>query len=199
MTITTLKTPKATSLAEYLLLPCDGQKTEFANGKIEPMTHGSPLHFAIIKFLQKLLDTHIEAINAELETLASPGLEIPRANDANNVRTPDLVVCGKAQFQAMFHLTKTIFLEGNPPALAIEVASPGNPERDTVEKRLEYAMSKVPEYWIVNPVHGYVLVLVLETDTGVYRELGEYRGDELINSALFSSLKVSAAELLEPV
>jgi Uma2 family endonuclease len=98
----------------------------------------------------------------------------------------------------MRHLTKAIFLAGNPPALAIEVASPGDTARDTVDKRLEYAWAKVPEYWIINPVDSYVLVLIFDDQTNTYEELGEFRGAEFISSILFPELKVSAQALLDP-
>lgn len=95
----------------------------------------------------------------------------------------------------MRHLTKAVFAVGNPPALAIEVASPGNTARDTVDKRQEYAWAGVPEYWIVNPVDGCVLVLALAD--GEYQDVGEYRDSELISSLLFPHLEVSAAILLD--
>mgnify|MGYP001803640583 CR=1 FL=1 len=189
---------KTISFAEYLLLPYDGKKTEFVNGQIVNMAEASPLHVLIIKLLQTLLDRHVEEIEAELETYAGVGIEIPRTDRKNNVRDPDLVVCAHQQMRAMMHLTKAIFLEGNPPALAIEVASPGDTTRDTVDKRMEYAWAKVPEYWIINPVDGYVLVLTLDADTNTYREVGEYRDAELISSTLFPQLKVSAEALLAP-
>ncbi len=177
-----LLTRTTTSLTEYLLLPYDGKRTEFVNGQIANVAEASPLNVEIIKILQKLLDEHIEEIRAELATYTGVGIEIPRTDCDNNVRDPDVVVCDRNQWRAMRHLTKAIFCEGNPPALAIEVASPGDTVRDTVDKRLEYALAKVPEYWIINPVGGYVLVLTLDIDTHYYRDIGEYRGAELIQT-----------------
>ena len=110
------------------------------------------------------------------------GIEIPRVGRKNNVRDPDVIVCDRTQWKNMRHLTKAIFVVDNPPALAIEVVSPGNKKRDTEDKREEYALAKVPEYWIVNPVDGYVLTLVLEGDR--YKEIGEYRDTENIESIL---------------
>jgi Uma2 family endonuclease len=190
---------QTTTLTEYLLLPYDGKRTEFVNGQIINMAEASPLHVLIIKILQKLLDSHIEEIGADLETYTGVGIEIPQAERDNNVRDPDLIVCAQDQWLAMLHLTKAIFAVGNPPALAVEVASPGNTERDTVDKRLEYALAKVPEYWIINPVDGYVLVLAFDSNTDAYREIGEYRGTELIHSLLFPDIQVAAATLLEPI
>ena len=65
-------------------------------------------------------------------------------------------------------------------------------------KKPQYALAGVPEYWIINPVDDYVLVLVLDTQTGAYSEVGEYRGNELIESALFPELQISAEALLDP-
>jgi Uma2 family endonuclease len=189
---------KTISLAEYLLLPFDRKRTEFVDGNIVDMAEASPLHVAIITFLQQLLIEHIKTHGLKLACYAGTGIEIPRLDRDSNVRDPDLVVCDQDQWRAMRHLTKAIFLKDNPPALAIEVASPGDTERDTVEKRLEYALAKVPEYWIVNPVDGYVLVLILDVDAGNYSELGEYRGNELISSVLFPEFKVTAKSLLDP-
>ena len=190
---------KTTSLTEYLLLPFDGKRTEFVDGQIIDMAEASPLHVVIIKILQKLIDTHIEKTNSELETYSGVGVEIPRTDCDNNVRDPDLVVCRKPQWRAMMHLTKAIFAVGNPPALAVEVASPGNPRRDTVDKRLEYAAAKVPEYWTINPVDGYVLVLVLDDGSDAYREVGKYKDAEPIDSLLFPNFEVTAAALLSPM
>ena len=187
---------RSLSLAEYLLLPYDGRKTEFVNGQIEKMAEASPLHVEIIALLTELIKAHIKAQGLSLVCYAGVGIEIPRTDAPHNVRDPDLVVCDRAQWKAMRHLTKAIFLEGLPPALAIEVASPGDTGRDTVDKRLEYALARVPEYWIINPVDDYVLVLTLDGDA--YTEIGEFRGDEAIISKLFPSFNVTADHLLDP-
>ncbi|PZO20376.1 MAG: Uma2 family endonuclease [Leptolyngbya foveolarum] len=187
---------KKITLTEYLLLPYDGERTEFVNGQIENMADASPLHVFITTFLAQFLNAHIKAQGQSLLCLGPTGVEIPQETKANNVRSPDAVVCRRDQWRAMRHLTKAVFAVGNPPALAIEVASPGNTSRDTVDKRLEYALAQVPEYWIINPVDGYVLVIKLVD--GEYEDIGEFRGNELIASAIFPALKVSAATLLDP-
>ena len=184
------------TLTEYLLLPYDGKRTEFVNGEILDMADASPLHVFITTFLIRFLGDHIKAQSMSLFCLGPTGVEIPQVATENNVRSPDAVVCDRAQWRAMKHLTKAVFAAGNPPALAIEVASPGNPSRDTVDKRREYALARVPEYWIINPVQGYVSVMVLSDSE--YQEVGQYRNDELINSVLFPELKVTAATLLDP-
>lgn len=183
-------------LTEYLLSPYDSRRTEFVNGEVLDMAEASPLHVFITAFIQQLLNAHIKSQGKSLFCFGPAGIEIPRADAENNVRSPDKVVSDRAQWREMKHLTKAVFAAGNPPALAIEVASPGNTTRDTVDKRQEYALAGVPEYWIINPVDGYVLVLALAD--GEYQDVGEYRGSEMISSELFPELKVSAATLLDP-
>lgn len=189
---------KTISFAEYLLLPYDSRKTELVNGQIVPMSEPSTLHILIIRALTKLLDRHIDAQEYPLECISGPGVEIPRAGRKSDARDPDLLICSREQLQALRPLTKAMFLEGNPPALVVEVSSPGNESNDTVDKRLEYASAAVPEYWIINPIRSYVLLLALDTDTGIYTEVGEYRGTDLIHSVLFPELQVTAAALLAP-
>jgi Uma2 family endonuclease len=183
-------------LTEYLLSPYNGKRTEFVNGEILDMAEASPLHVFISAFIQQLLNTHIKSQGKSLFCFGPAGIEIPRTDVENNVRSPDKVVSDPAQWREMKHLTKAVFAAGNPPAIAIEVASPGNTTRDTVDKRKEYALAAVPEYWIINPVDGYVLILALAD--GEYQDIGEYRGSEFISSALFPELKITAATLLDP-
>ena len=189
---------KSLSFAEYLLLPYDGRKTELVNGQIIQMTEPSSLHINIIRALTKLLDRHIDAKEYELECLSGPGIEIPRSGRKSDARDPDLIICQKEQWRAMSHLTKSMFLEGNPPHLVVEVSSPGNESSDTVDKRLEYASALIPEYWIINSIRGYVLVLELDLSTSTYKEVGEYRGTELISSVLLPDFQVTAETLLTP-
>lgn len=187
---------KPISLAEYLLLPYDRKKTELVDGKVVEIADASPLHIDIIAFLSMALETQIADQALNLVVRAGPGVEIPKPNRDSNVRDPDLIVCDRTQWKAMRYLTKAIFVGNKPPAMAIEVVSPGSSKQDTIDKRQEYALAGVPEYWIVNPIDGYVLVLLL--DSHEYRELGEYRGDDLIESALLPRLKLTAGETLDP-
>ena len=189
---------KTLSFTEYLLLPYNGKKTELVDGRIIEMTEPSSLHINIIRATTRLLDRHIYAESYSLECVSGPGVEIPRAGRRSDARDPDIIVCQREQWRAMSHLTKSIFLEGNPPALVIEVSSPGNEASDTVDKRLEYALAGIPEYWIINPMRDYVLILQLDSEQGGYQEVGEYRGGEPIRSELLPEFQVTADTLLTP-
>lgn len=183
------------SFSQYLLHPYDRKRTELVDGAIIEMAEASPLHVLIIKLLQRLLDQHLQATASELETYSGCGIEIPRVDRGSNTRTPDLVVCSQAQFEDMLGLTKAIFLRGNPPAIAIEVSSPSNTRTDTEDKRTEYALAGVAEYWIVNPVDGYVLTLSLIDQ--IYEEIGVFREEEAIQSRLLPDFRPTAGTLLK--
>ncbi len=81
-----------------------------------------------------------------------------------------------------------------PPALVVEVVSPGktNRDRDYRYKRSEYAARGINEYWIVDPQENKLTVLVLES--GLYREI-IYQGDESISSALFPQLQLTVKQV----
>lgn len=183
------------AFSEYLLRPYDRKRTELVEGTIVEMAEASPLHVLIIKLLQRLLDEHLQTIASELETYSGCGIEIPRVGRDSNTRTPDLVVCSQAQFEAMLGLTKAIFLRGNPPALAIEVSSPSNTRTDTEDKRIEYALAGIAEYWIINPVGGYVLTLSLVDQA--YEEIGVFREGEAIQSQVLPDFRPTADVLLK--
>ena len=59
----------------------------------------------------------------------------------------------------------------------VEVVSPDRPERDLVDKRMDYAEAGIPEYWIVDPRDETITVLELHADGyvehGVYHRGGE--------------------------
>ncbi|MEN9933778.1 MAG: hypothetical protein RLZZ387_357 [Chloroflexota bacterium] len=79
--------------------------------------------------------------------------------------------------------------------LVVEVVSPDNPDRDLVEKRLDYAEGRIPEYWIVDPQAEAITVLRLEGDA--YEEHGVFRRGEAATSALLPGFSVSVDETLD--
>jgi len=73
--------------------------------------------------------------------------------------------------------------------LVVEIVSPDNPERDTVDKRLDYAEASIPEYWIVNPLDETITVLTLRGDA--YAAHGVVRRGEQATSVLLPGFQVS--------
>lgn len=77
------------------------------------------------------------------------------------------------------------------------MVSPGktNRDRDSINKRSQYAAIAVPEYGRINPVAQTVLLLTLE-GTG-YREVGILSGNEAIASIEFAELELVAGQIFE--
>ena len=60
--------------------------------------------------------------------------------------------------------------------------------------RSEYATREIPEYWIIDPITNKISVLSLVS--GFY-EVVEFTGDQLINSLIFSDLKLTANQIFQ--
>ena len=82
------------------------------------------------------------------------GTEIEVTGRRATGRIPDLLVHTEASKAAVAGATRaTITRDMPPPALVVEVVSPGqvNRERDYRYKHTEYAARGIAEYWIVDP------------------------------------------------
>ena len=79
--------------------------------------------------------------------------------------------------------------------LVLEVVSPDDPDRDLVKKRREYAESRIPEYWIVNPQTETITVLTLERTK--YAEHGVFARGTQATSALLPEFTVSVDEVFD--
>ena len=78
------------------------------------------------------------------------------------------------------------------PELLVEITSPFSVKRDWNDKRELYARHGVIEYWIADPVHKIVSVMLLRD--GVLELAGTYaEGDTVVSSALEGfSVEISA-------
>ena len=77
--------------------------------------------------------------------------------------------------------------------LVVEIVSRGGEERDTVEKRADYAAAQIPEYWIVDPATEKILVLTLAG--GKYVEHGEFVKGQRATSVLLSGFEVEVSKV----
>jgi Uma2 family endonuclease len=58
-------------------------------------------------------------------------------------------------------------------------------DRDYINKRAQYAAIAVPEYWLIDPIAGTVLMLQLQGDD--YETIGLFSGGEAIGSSLIQN------------
>jgi Uma2 family endonuclease len=80
-----------------------------------------------------------------------------------------------------------------PPDLVVEVLSPSTRSLDQYTKFRAYEKATVPEYWIVDPKARLVQLYTLEHQE--YVLLGDFMGDEVIESKVLAGLKIMADSL----
>ncbi len=129
----------------------DGTDTryELVNGVLVAMPPESEENNDIARKLLFELAKHVP-----IALLAHKDTEIEVTGRRATGRIPDLLVHTEASKAAVAGATRaTITRDMPPPALVVEVVSPGqvNRERDYRYKHTEYAARGIAEYWIVDP------------------------------------------------
>jgi Uma2 family endonuclease len=170
---------------EYLVLTDHRSRLiEFTDGFLEalPMPtdrHQSILEFLYLAFFQFMKPRGGKVHFAPVRLRIRPG----------KFREPDLLLLISAtdpRRQNRFWLGAD---------LALEVVSEDKPERDLVDKRIDYAEARVPEYWIVNPQAETISVFQLRDDA--YEEVGTFRRRESAASILMPEFSVIVAQVFD--
>jgi len=183
-------TPITTKLTfqEYLNYDDDtDNRYELEDGELILMNPPIGLHALIIRFLTNTLEAEIKRINLPWATLQLLGIRTaPRRS-----RLPDLCVIPLETIREYLNVSAVV---ESGMLLAIEIVSPDSVKRDYRFKRTEYAAVGVPEYWIVDPAEQKVTVLQLVE--GLYEDQ-KYRGDEALESQIFSELSLTVNQILQ--
>jgi Uma2 family endonuclease len=173
----------------------DNVRYELIEGELIELAPESPQN----NFIARRLLFFLAARNlVPLELLVNHACEIQvpviHPKDAAN-RFPDLVILRPEHPDLMGNrLTITSLMP--PPRLIVEVVSPGktNRDRDYINKRAQYAAIEVPEYWLLDPVAGTVLVLQLQDQE--YGTVGLFSGQAAIVSPELPELQLTVEQLL---
>jgi Uma2 family endonuclease len=165
------------------------QHYEFVDGELVEMPPESITNSRIARFLLAIL---LDVFSEDL--LCYKDTEIVVLGSQIQARLPDLMILSEELAAILGETNRsTITLEMPPPALIIEVVSPGvtNEQRDYRYKRSEYAARGVSEYWVINPIAHTITVYTLES--GFYEE-AVYIGDAVVQSHI-EVLRLSAAQI----
>lgn len=189
--MTTTTATRKLTLEEYLVYD-DGTDTkyELIDGELVEMPPESDRNNLISLYL---LVEFFKFVPIKL--IRHKDTEIVVTGNRTRVRFPDLMILTEELFAAIDGRRATITQDMPPPALVVEVVSPGkvNEDRDYRYKRSEYAARGIPEYWIVDPTQAKVTVLALVD--GLYEE-AVFQGSNAIASTTFPDLKLTAAQVL---
>ena len=157
---------------------------EFTDGFIEFPPMPTDKHQAILAFLFELFLLFIRPQGGKVR-FAPLRLQIR----PGKYREPDILLVRDAhdpRRQNRFWLGAD---------LVVEVVSPDDPERDTVEKVTDYAEVGIPEYWIVNPEVETITVLTLQGEA--YATHGVFRRGESAGSLLLEGFSVDVNAVLD--
>jgi Uma2 family endonuclease len=77
----------------------------------------------------------------------------------------------------------------------VEVVSPDDPDRDLVDKRIDYEQAGIPEYWIVDPRDSTITVLGLEANSRKFSISAKYRPGEMASSWLLIGFTIDVTRL----
>jgi Uma2 family endonuclease len=159
---------------------------EFTDGNIEVLPMPTQQHQLILAFFYRTLYAFLAPLGG-LVLFATLRLQVR----PGKFREPDLLLLvDKADPRAQ----DRYWLGAD---LVLEIVSPDDPERDTVEKVADYAEAGIPEYWIVNPLEHTITVLTLEA--GAYVEHGVFGRDDQAGSKLLSGFSVSVDAAFDAV
>lgn len=175
---------------EYLAFD-DGTDTryELVDGELIEMPPESQKNNDITKFLLFEIAKHLPAALVAFNT------EIEVTGKRSRCRLPDLIVHSEESKAALNGQPRaTLTREMPPPALVIEVVSPGatNRARDYRHKRTEYAARGISEYWIVDPETQQVTVC--KWVDGQYEDT-VFSGESRLESDVVPDWKLSIAQL----
>jgi Uma2 family endonuclease len=169
---------------EYLAL--DGNHLiEFTDGCVEVLPMPTMVHQLIVLYILDVLRPYVASRRLGRVLMAPFRLKTrPR-----KYREPDIlfILAGHQQ-----HVGNRFWTSAD---LVMEVVSPDDPERDYVEKRLDYAEAGIPEYWIVDPARKSVLVLTLR-ETG-YEVHGEFGPGTTATSVLLPGFEVNVTDVFD--
>ena len=163
------------------------QRVEFSDGYVEFLPMPTTPHQRIVFFLLRLLDAFARA--HDLGEALPAGVRVRLWE--GKFREPDVV------FMSAEHRNRITddYWYGADLVMEVVSGSASDRHRDLVEKRAEYARAHIPEYWIVDPAEGRIIVLTL--DGTEYAERGTFVRGERATSRLLPGFVVDVTAALD--
>lgn len=170
---------------EYLDLP-GNRLVEYTDGFIEVLPMPTTSHQSImLAFYEALL---LFARPRQLGKVSVAGIRVRLRKGV--FRQPDVV------FMLSEHAERVgeDYWRGADLVMEVVSGSAKDRRRDLVDKPIEYARARIPEYWIVDPETGRITVLRLSRRG--YKPAGKYRRGDQAHSALLQGFAVDVDTIL---
>lgn len=164
---------------EYLALGTN-RLIEFDDGVIEVLPLPTTTHQLILLYLLQQMTSAFT--DQGLGLVLSAGIRVRLW--PGKYREPDIV------FMAKEHEARIGDDYWKGADLVVEIVSGGtdNRDRDLREKRHDYAKGRIPEYWIIDPEKGQIIVYRL--GNGRYSLHGKFEKGEVAQSAKWPAFSV---------
>ncbi len=109
------------------------------------------------------------------------------ADKINTVVQPDItIVCDESKLDKHGCL--------GAPDVVMEILSPGNTKREMRDKLNIYQAAGIPEYWLIDPEHEFVLLYTLTT-AGKYQSSLPFVAGDKIESNVIKGLSIIVGEV----
>ncbi len=158
----------------------EGMHVEWVNGVVIQMPSIDERHDALVRFFEILFSAYLELTGGG--RIVGDPMVMKLANVPSS-RAPDVQVLLPDRVQ---QLKKNQVI--GPASLVIEVVSPGSQRQDREDKKREYELGGVPEYWLFDPAKNEPIFYQL-SDEGLYQEVkpdtnGVYHSRVLVSFSL---------------
>ncbi len=169
----------------YLALDT-GQLIEYSDGFLEVLPMPTLAHQRIVKFLFAILHVFLENHGIGGEVLFAP---LPVKVDRRKFREPDIVYLSAERRET----APANYPEGADLIIEVVSGGPSDRTRDYIDKRHDYAMAGIPEYWIVDPQEEVIVVLQLDGEE--YIEHGRFTDRDTATSVLLPGFSVPVVDV----
>ena len=156
---------------------------ELVDGRLEVLPMPTIFHQRIVEFLFYQLRSFVK--EKSLGSLFFAPL--PVYFDKKNYREPDIV------FVRPERIAGRDYPAGADLVIEVVSSDPEGRQRDLQAKRRDYALARIPEYWIVDPQEQTVTVLTLSENQ--YQVHGEFKPGMKATSALLPEFSIEVTEL----
>jgi Uma2 family endonuclease len=172
------------SVADYLALNTN-HLVELSEGKLEVLAMPTEQHQSIVAHLYDALNAFVSAGRHGKVLFAPLRIQLWEGK----FREPDVVFL----FERNADRRGPQYWRGAD--LVVEVVSPDDPDRDLVEKRTEYALAGISEYWIVDPRDSTITILGLDARSSEYAQSASYRPGDTACSRLLGGLRINVDDV----
>jgi Uma2 family endonuclease len=157
------------------------RRVEWVDGEVVEMAPVSSQHQFVSLFLVRLLSEFVE--HHKLGSVFFEGFNM-KTSARPSGRNPDIMFVSEGNRGRI----KANHLDG-PADLVVEILSPDDPDRDRLDKFVEYESGKVREYWLIDPAARRAEFYRL-ADTGRFEPM-QITSDNILRSEAVSGFWIN--------